>query len=242
LHLPSEVRIIVGKRDRTFVVVLAPPVQIPLELERQFAVLEHELPDRGDLRAIVRGACVKRLFRVTLYRRLSTFAGMDLSCEWLRLDLAVPSIGTGRLGLVSWQSSSVSRQVLNGVGGERTLPWPGAYGGRNFEFAVGPASVGFSPFHVAKQPTKVGPTRPLRRTYSPDNPSPETERPQPGACKFRIFAARSLGRSWREGRSRRPRREADPATFVRFLISTSSKTPATSPAALSSSEFRREER
>lgn len=43
-----------GKRNRTFVVVLAPTVQIPIELEKQFVVLEHAYPDRTQLEAIAR--------------------------------------------------------------------------------------------------------------------------------------------------------------------------------------------
>ena len=43
-----------GKQDRTFVVVLAPVVQIPVELERQFVVIEHDLPGRDQLRQIAR--------------------------------------------------------------------------------------------------------------------------------------------------------------------------------------------
>ena len=35
-----------GKQNRTFLVVLAPVVQIPVELEKQFVVVQHELPDR----------------------------------------------------------------------------------------------------------------------------------------------------------------------------------------------------
>ncbi len=41
-----------GKQQRTFVVILAPVVQIPIELERQFVVLEHELPGREQLAQI----------------------------------------------------------------------------------------------------------------------------------------------------------------------------------------------
>ncbi|MDB5351993.1 MAG: ftsH4 3, partial [Planctomycetota bacterium] len=54
-----EARIAAGKRERTFVVVLAPLVQVPVELERQFAVLEHELPGRDDLLAIARGVATE---------------------------------------------------------------------------------------------------------------------------------------------------------------------------------------
>src|SRR3954452_4800235 len=44
-----------GKQNRTFVVILAPVVQIPIELERQLVVVEHELPDRDQLLRIARG-------------------------------------------------------------------------------------------------------------------------------------------------------------------------------------------
>ena len=41
-----------GKIQRTFVIILAPVVQLPLELERLFVILQHELPDREQLREI----------------------------------------------------------------------------------------------------------------------------------------------------------------------------------------------
>jgi hypothetical protein len=43
-----------GKAARTFVVILAPVLQLPIELERQFVVLQHELPQRDQLAAIAR--------------------------------------------------------------------------------------------------------------------------------------------------------------------------------------------
>ncbi|HEX3314444.1 MAG TPA: AAA family ATPase, partial [Gemmataceae bacterium] len=45
-------RLVAGKEQRTFLVVLAPTVQIPVELEKLFVVLDHALPDRQQLRAI----------------------------------------------------------------------------------------------------------------------------------------------------------------------------------------------
>ncbi len=42
----------VGKQNRTFLVVLAPVVQIPVELGKQFVVIQHELPDREQLQTI----------------------------------------------------------------------------------------------------------------------------------------------------------------------------------------------
>lgn len=41
-----------GKVSRTFFIVLAPVVQIPVELEKLFVVIEHPLPDREQLRVI----------------------------------------------------------------------------------------------------------------------------------------------------------------------------------------------
>jgi hypothetical protein len=47
-------QLIAGKQQRTFLIVLAPVVQIPVELEKLFVVLEHSLPDRGQLERIAR--------------------------------------------------------------------------------------------------------------------------------------------------------------------------------------------
>lgn len=44
-----------GKQTRRFVVILAPVVNIPVELERLFVVIEHELPGREQLAEIARG-------------------------------------------------------------------------------------------------------------------------------------------------------------------------------------------
>jgi hypothetical protein len=48
-------QIAIGKQNRTFVVILAPLVQIPPELERQFVCIDHALPDREQLDTIARG-------------------------------------------------------------------------------------------------------------------------------------------------------------------------------------------
>src|SRR5205807_8008584 len=47
-------QLVVGKQQRTFVVVLSPVVQIPVELEKLFVVVEHALPDREQLERIAR--------------------------------------------------------------------------------------------------------------------------------------------------------------------------------------------
>jgi len=47
-------QLVAGKQQRTFLVVLAPLVQIPLELEKLFVIIEHALPDREQLERIAR--------------------------------------------------------------------------------------------------------------------------------------------------------------------------------------------
>jgi hypothetical protein len=44
-----------GKHTRTFVVILAPVVNLPPEIEKQFLVIEHELPGREQLHEIATG-------------------------------------------------------------------------------------------------------------------------------------------------------------------------------------------
>jgi len=44
-----------GKQTRTILVVLAPVVDLPPELEKLFVIVEHELPDRDQLREIAEG-------------------------------------------------------------------------------------------------------------------------------------------------------------------------------------------
>ena len=48
-----------GKRAAEFVIVLAPVVQIPIELERGFVVVEHDLPGRDQLEEIARGIALE---------------------------------------------------------------------------------------------------------------------------------------------------------------------------------------
>jgi hypothetical protein len=47
-------QLVAGKRQRTFLVVLSAVVQIPVELEKLFIVIEHALPDREQLASIAR--------------------------------------------------------------------------------------------------------------------------------------------------------------------------------------------
>ncbi|MBI3864899.1 MAG: AAA family ATPase [Planctomycetia bacterium] len=48
-----------GKDQRTFIVVLSPVINIPIELEKQFVVIEHELPGRDQLAEIARGVATQ---------------------------------------------------------------------------------------------------------------------------------------------------------------------------------------
>jgi len=52
-------QIIAGKQNRTILVILSPVVQLPVELEKLFVVLEHELPDRQQLHAIAQSIAVE---------------------------------------------------------------------------------------------------------------------------------------------------------------------------------------
>jgi len=52
-------QVLQGKQNRTFIVVLSPVVQIPVELEKLFVVLEHELPSRDQLHAIAQGVATE---------------------------------------------------------------------------------------------------------------------------------------------------------------------------------------
>src|SRR5262245_4284164 len=53
-------QLVAGKQQRTFLVVLAPVVQLPVELEKLFVVVEHALPDRDQLERIARGVTAER--------------------------------------------------------------------------------------------------------------------------------------------------------------------------------------
>lgn len=48
-----------GKVRRTFVVILSSVIQIPIELERQFVVVEHDLPGRDQLEKIAEGIAME---------------------------------------------------------------------------------------------------------------------------------------------------------------------------------------
>jgi hypothetical protein len=68
-----------GKQNRTFVVILSPVVQVPIELEKLFVVVEHPLPGREQLEAIARGVATddgELPSGVELQRLLDAAAGL----------------------------------------------------------------------------------------------------------------------------------------------------------------------
>ncbi len=52
-------QVVASEQNRTFLVVLAPLVQIPVELEKLFVVVEHELPSREQLAEIARRIAIE---------------------------------------------------------------------------------------------------------------------------------------------------------------------------------------
>jgi hypothetical protein len=54
-----DTAISIGKQSRTFVVVLSPVIQIPVELDRQFVIVEHDLPGREQLAQIACGVATE---------------------------------------------------------------------------------------------------------------------------------------------------------------------------------------
>src|SRR5208337_1072136 len=49
-----DTAIATGKQNRTILVILSPVLQIPSELDRQFVVIEHDLPPREQIQQIAR--------------------------------------------------------------------------------------------------------------------------------------------------------------------------------------------
>ncbi|QDU73743.1 ATP-dependent zinc metalloprotease FtsH 4 [Bremerella volcania] len=52
-------QVLLGKRDRTFVIILSPVCEIPVELEKMFVQIEHSLPQRDQLAEIAREVAVE---------------------------------------------------------------------------------------------------------------------------------------------------------------------------------------
>lgn len=52
-------QILAGKQNRTILVILSPVVQIPVELDKLFVVVEHDLPSRQQLLEIARGVATE---------------------------------------------------------------------------------------------------------------------------------------------------------------------------------------
>jgi len=56
---PMAQQVIAGKQRRVVLIVLAPVVQVPAELDKLFTVLEHDLPGREQLEEIARGVATE---------------------------------------------------------------------------------------------------------------------------------------------------------------------------------------
>ena len=52
-------QIVTGKQNRTFIIILAPVIDIPVELEKVMVVVEHELPGREQLEEIAQGVATE---------------------------------------------------------------------------------------------------------------------------------------------------------------------------------------
>ncbi|MCA9070007.1 MAG: AAA family ATPase [Planctomycetaceae bacterium] len=52
-------QVIEGRQNRTFLIVLSPVVSLPVELEKLFTVIEHEMPSRQQLEDIARGVATE---------------------------------------------------------------------------------------------------------------------------------------------------------------------------------------
>jgi hypothetical protein len=68
-----------GKQNRTFLIVLSPVVQVPVELDKLFVVVEHPLPSREQLEEIARGVATddgEMPAGVELQRLLDSAAGL----------------------------------------------------------------------------------------------------------------------------------------------------------------------
>lgn len=52
-------QVVEGRQNRTFLVILSPIVSLPVELEKLFTVIEHEMPGRDQLEDIARGVATE---------------------------------------------------------------------------------------------------------------------------------------------------------------------------------------
>src|SRR5207244_4355661 len=91
-----------GKRQRTFVVVMAPVVQIPVALEKLFVVLQHDLPCREQLLRIARELTSDQPeawpHGEALERVLDAAAGLPRSVPAGTCSLGVPGTGKSAFG------------------------------------------------------------------------------------------------------------------------------------------------
>ena len=76
-------QLVAGKQTRTFIVVLSPVVAIPVELEKLFVVVEHQLPGREQLHEIATGIAAED-GELTSWRRTRHRAGCRLRADAVR--------------------------------------------------------------------------------------------------------------------------------------------------------------
>ena len=76
-------QLLTGKQNRTFVIGLSPTVNIPTELEKLFVVVEHTLPDREQLKEILRSIATEE-GEIPEGSELETV--LDAACGLTRLE------------------------------------------------------------------------------------------------------------------------------------------------------------
>ena len=166
-----------GKQTRTFVIVLAPVVLIPVELEKLFTVIEHPLPDREQLRELASNVASEQLPDDANTRRIfDAAAGMTrteaegaFSLSLIEHDRLVPDSIWGLKANMLRQSSALRlyRGEIPTLGGLDNLSrfCERALSGNSTEKAMGVMLLGVSGSgksafckrlgHVVQRPTLV---------------------------------------------------------------------------------------
>ncbi len=151
-----EKQIAQGKIRRAFVVVLAPVVQIPAELEKLFQVLEHPLPDKEQLRQIATEIAGELPDEPNTRRVLDAAAGMTrleaegaFSLSMIEQDMLLPEPIWALKANMLRQSSALRLYrgeipCLGGLGNLTTFCNRALSGGRNGEKAKGVMLLGIS--------------------------------------------------------------------------------------------------
>ena len=145
-----------GKVSRTFLIVLAPVVQIPVELEKAFVVVEHPLPDKEQLRQIATEIAGELPDEPNTRRVLEAAAGMTrmeaegaFSLSMIEHDMLLPEPVWALKANMLRQSSALRLYrgeipCLGGLGNLTTFCNRALSGGRNGERAKGVMLLGVS--------------------------------------------------------------------------------------------------